>query len=192
MTSQWLLQEVGTITEKSIETIERKFVSLNHNQWTWKPNESTWSLQEITAHLNEYARFYHTTIQERIEKTIFRTPKELFTSSPLGRSAWISMKLGKANNVKRKFNTTKPYNPTINTQLITGNELETFRAGQKELLEIILTSSTVNLRKVKIPLSISKLIRFRLGDALLYVVYHNERHIQQAINLMKMPQFPKK
>jgi hypothetical protein len=48
------------------------------------------------------------------------------------------------------------------------------------------------LRRVKIPISISKIIRLRLGDALLFVTYHNERHFQQIANLMAMRDFPKK
>jgi hypothetical protein len=63
---------------------------------------------------------------------------------------------------------------------------------QQELLEVIDKAATVNIRKVKVPISISKLIRLRLGDALLFVAYHNERHLQQAINLTKLAQFPKK
>ena len=52
-------------------------------------------------------------------------------------------------------------------------------------------SEKVNIRKVKIPISISKIIRLRLGDALLFVVYHNERHVQQALNVLNNPNFPK-
>jgi hypothetical protein len=59
------------------------------------------------------------------------------------------------------------------------------------LIHIFDLSSTVNIRKVKIPISISKIIRFRLGDALLYVVYHNQRHFQQALNILNHPKFPK-
>jgi hypothetical protein len=60
------------------------------------------------------------------------------------------------------------------------------------LLQILDLAAGVNIRKVKVPISISKIVRLRLGDALLFVAYHNERHIQQAINLMKLAQFPKK
>ena len=48
------------------------------------------------------------------------------------------------------------------------------------------------LKKVKVPISISKLVRLRLGDALLFVAYHNDRHMEQALNLTKNAQFPKK
>ncbi|MFN5911333.1 MAG: DinB family protein, partial [Bacteroidota bacterium] len=58
-------------------------------------------------------------------------------------------------------------------------------------LSIFELARSVNIRKAKIPISISKIIRFRLGDAFLYVVYHNERHLQQAINILDHPRFPK-
>ena len=60
-----------------------------------------------------------------------------------------------------------------------------------QLLEIIDSSKAVNLRKVKIPISISTIIRLKLGDAFLFVVYHNQRHLQQALNLVNNPNFPK-
>jgi len=59
-------------------------------------------------------------------------------------------------------------------------------------VEIAESAATVNLRKVKVPISISKIVRLRLGDALLFVAYHNERHMQQMLNLKKHPNFPKK
>lgn len=192
MTTQWVFNEIATITERNVRMIREKFNSLNEKQRTWKPNESEWSINEIFAHLNEYASFYHSAFKRRIERTRFREPKENYSSSPLGRSAWVSMKLGNANNVKRKFNTPKAYNPVHTPSLVKGNDIEIFMDYQEDLKEIILQATSVNIRKVKVPIAISKIIRLRLGDALLFVAYHNERHVQQALNVMKMSQFPKK
>lgn len=192
MTTQWVLGEVRNITERNIQLLRQKFAGLSENQLRWKPNESTWNLLEIFAHLNEYARFYHEAFNRRIEKTRFREPKENFVSSPLGRSAWISMKLGNAKNVKRRFNAPRAYNPSVTTSLVTGNDRQELLDYQLELMLVLESAAQVNIRKVKVPISISKIIRLRLGDALLFVAYHNERHIQQAINLTKMAQFPKK
>ena len=192
MTTQWVLSEVRSITERNIQVLKQRLGGLSEKQLNWKPNEYTWSILEITAHLNEYARFYHEAFQRRIEKTRFREPRENFVSSPLGRSAWMSMKLGNAKNVKRKFNSPKSYNPTIVPELTKADGLETLMKGQRELLQILELAATVNIRKVKVPISISKIIRLRLGDGLLFVAYHNERHMQQALNLLKSPQFPKR
>lgn len=192
MTTNWVFNEVRSITERNILIVKQKMSGLSDQQLRWKPTETTWNLLEIAAHLNEYAVFYHKAFLRRMEKTRFREPRENFVSSPLGRSAWISMKLGNAKNVKRKFNAPKLYNPTATPSLVKGNDVVTLLNGQRELLEILDKAAHVNIRKVKVPISISKIIRLRLGDALLFVGYHNERHFQQALNLMKSPQFPKK
>ena len=41
-------------------------------------------------------------------------------------------------------------------------------------------SKNVNLDKIKTAISISKLIRLKLGDTFRVLIYHNERHIKQA------------
>lgn len=192
MSTQWVFSEVRSITERNLQVLKQKIAGLSDQQLRWKPNEQTWSLLEIAAHLNEYARFYHNAFTSRIAKTRFREPKDNFVSSPLGRSAWVSMKLGNAKNVKRKFNAPKGYNPTTTPELVTGHDIDTLLKGQQELLQILDAAAAVNIRKVKVPISISKIVRLRLGDALLFVVYHNERHVQQALNLIRLPQFPKK
>jgi hypothetical protein len=192
MTTKQLIEDVRLITMNNLELIRKKISFLNEDQKSWKINQSSWSINEIFAHMNDYAKFYHSTFLERIEKTRFREPNSIFMSSPLGRSAWKSMKLGNAKNVKRKFKSPKANNPSLDISLLTGNEVSDFEKGQVELLSIIEKATTVNLRKVKVPISISKLIRFRLGDALMFVVFHNERHVQQVLNVMEHPKFPKK
>lgn len=165
---------------------------LSEKQLNWRPNPGIWSIAEVLAHLNSYARYYHPTIQRKIESTRFRNVKEDFMSSPLGKSAWKSMKLGRLNNVKRKFKAPKGHNPTIDTDLVKGTEVQDFIEQQNELMRIIESSAEVNVRKVKIPISISKIVRLRLGDALLFITYHNERHMQQILNLKTHKNFPKK
>ncbi len=187
-----LLEEVRNITLSDLELVNKKLVYLNEEQLSWKPSENVWNIKEVLAHLNEYAKFYHTAFIDRITKTRFKSPGEVFISSPLGRSAWKSMKLGNAKNVKRRFKSMRSYNPSSEISLITGNELSTIQSELKEFLKIIELSANVSLRRVKIPISISKIIRLRLGDALLFVTYHNERHFQQISNLMSLRDFPKK
>jgi hypothetical protein len=112
-------------------------------------------------------------------------------SSPLGKSAWKSMKLGNANNVKRKMKSPKNFNPSFDINLMNGQDIAGFEKDQMELLNILTHAEEVNLRKVKVPISISKIIRLRLGDALMFVIYHNERHMQQALNIIEHKSFPK-
>lgn len=190
MTTEALFQELEKITTSSIETVVKKISKLNEHQLQWKPTNESWNLLEIFAHLNEYTLYYHPAFKKKIETTRFRDPRQNFISSPLGRSAWKSMKLGNANNVKRKFRAPKLYNPTIVTSIVKPTAIKDFIEYQNELLTIFEKAKTINIRKSKIGISISKIIRLRFGDALLFVVYHNERHVQQAINLLNHRNFP--
>lgn len=192
MTTRELRMTLSDITNNNIQQATSWMSKLSENQLNWRPNPGIWSITEVLAHLNSYARYYHPVMFKKIEVTRFRTTKDEFMSSPLGRSAWKSMKLGRLNNVKRKFKAPKGYNPSIDSELIQGNELADFLNSQEEFLKIIDAASEVNMRKVKIPISISKIVRLRLGDALLFVAYHNERHMQQILNLKTHKNFPRK
>lgn len=187
-----LLDNLERITTRNLDFVRKKLVHLGDNQLKWTIKSEDWCINEVLAHLNKYTSYYHGVFKERIELTKFKEPKEYFTSSPLGKSAWKSMKLGNANNIKRKFRAPKSFNPRIEKKIMTGNEINLFIESQEELLKIINDSRNVNLRRVKVPISISRIIKFRLGDALQFVIYHNERHLQQVLNILGSSHFPKK
>lgn len=192
MTGNELIDELQAITLENTIFVEKKLVFLSEMQLNWKSNPSVWSVNEVFAHLNEYASFYHQSFQKVIEGTRFRTPTSNFISSPLGAAAWKSMKLGKLKNVKRKFRAIAAYNPSVNPQLVKGNDTQMFLIKQEELKQLLDLARAINIRKAKTGLSLSKIIKFRMGDAMNFVVYHNQRHIQQAKHILNHPQFPKK
>lgn len=190
MTTSELFEEVRQITQQNIETVRDRLLNLSDQQKNWKKDPNSWSINEIFAHLNQYADYYHQAFNRKIEKTRFREPRENFISSPLGRSAWKSMKLGNAKNIKRRFKAPRAYNPSLHSELVKGSDIESFLTGQQELLAIFDAAKLINIRKAKIAISISKIVRLRFGDALLFVVYHNERHLQQALNVLAHSKFP--
>jgi len=192
MNTEAIFQELQKITESSIDSVQKKFSKLTDNQLDWRPNSETWSIREIFAHINEYVLFYHPAFLKKIDTTRFKDAKENFVSSPLGRSAWKMMKLGNAKNVKRKFRAAKLYNPQIVQSIVKPTAINDFIDSQHEFLVILEKAKTINIRKSKIGISISKIIRLRFGDGLLFVVYHNERHVQQALNLLNHRGFPTK
>lgn len=190
MTTESLFSELEQVTRNNINYLEDEVLSFSPEQLNWKPRQDVWNLKEIFAHLYEYAKFYNSAFSKKIDTTGFREPKDTFLSSPLGKSMWKSMKLGNARNIKRKMKAPKLYNPLIVTSIVTETIISDFLASQQELLTIMERAKMINIRKAKIRLANSNVIKFRLGDTLLYVIYHNERHVQQAINLTKHPDFP--
>ena len=190
MTTSQLIEELKRITQSNIDLVNQKFSALNEQQKNWRKDLDSWSINDVFSHLNEFSSYYHAAFSSKIERTRFREAKEVFISSPLGRSAWKSMKLGNAQNIKRKFKSPRSYNPTFNPNLVKADSISIFEKTQNDLLQIIDLAATINLRKAKIAVSISKIIRLKFGDALLFVVYHNERHLQQALNILNHRNFP--
>lgn len=190
--SDELLLDLRNITESNISLVSKKCKYLGENQMKWRPSNDSWNIQEVLSHLNSYSSYYHQLFIDKIQNTKYSSIKESFVPSPLGRSAWKSMKLGRLNNIKRKFRAPKNLNPSISPELIDLDPMVNFVKNQQELITILTAAEKVNLKKVKIPISISKMVRLRLGDALMFVIYHNERHIQQVKNILAHPNFPKK
>ena len=73
-----------------------------------------------------------------------------------------------------------------------GADWKDFFTGQKELSQILEDARKINIKRAKTALSISKIIKFRMGDAMNFLVFHNARHIQQAQNILNHKNFPKK
>src|SRR5690554_3038616 len=113
-----LLLNLRNITEANISQISKTCTHLGENQIKWKPSKDSWNIQEVLSHLNSYSSYYHKLFIDKIQNTKYSNIKENFVPSPLGRSAWKSMKLGRLNNVKRKFRAPKSLNPTITPELI--------------------------------------------------------------------------
>ena len=192
MKSSELIDEVKLITQENIQVLRKQFIEFNAQQRSWKKDKNVWNINEVLTHLIEYANYYHQTFLLKINKTKFRESREVFTSSPLGKAAWKSMKLGTLKNIKRKIKSPKQYNPLVGDITTNKFAMELFIEKQEELLQIIDLAADVDLKRVRIPISISKIVRLRLGDALLFVCYHNQRHMQQILNLINHPEFPKK
>jgi hypothetical protein len=191
MKSTELLESLETITRANLSFVEEYVQPLNDKQLHWNSQPESWNIIQVLAHLNVFSTYYQRVFEEKIKYTVHKQPVDVFYSSPLGRSAWKSVKLGNLKNIKRKLRAPKLYNPSISKHLILGTEIEDFVHFQKMLLEQLEAAYNVNLRRVKIPISLTPFIKLRLGDALMFHVYHNERHIEQINKLIHHPNFPK-
>ena len=58
--------------------------------------------------------------------------------------------------------------------------LDIFLKQLHQALTMLEESKAVSLNKTKVSISISKHLKLKLGDTFLFI-YHNERHLQQAI-----------
>jgi len=188
--SKDLLDKLSHITNRLTKEARDEFSDLSEDQMYWNPDKSSWSIAQCLAHLNAFHRFYVPVFVERIQNTRFQEADELFQSSPLGNATYLKVKLGKLKNVKRSLKSPKDYNPLINSTLKTENALEEFIDFQGQLLETIEDARKINIRKTKMSFSKRPIVRLRVGDAFQYIVYHCERHIEQAKKVKANKRFP--
>lgn len=186
-----LIRKLSSLTEHFSEEVKTEFGSLSANQLNWQPNDRAWSIAQCLAHLNAYYRYYIPVFKGKISNTRFTDVPEFFTSSPLGVAVYSSVKLGKLKNVKRKLKSTKDYNPLVNTSLSLGNVIEEYVQHSKEYKEVLKAGALINMRKTKCPLSLRPVVKLNLGDAFVFITYHNERHVEQMKKVLASKRFPK-
>jgi hypothetical protein len=170
-----LIEDLLEMTDKSSRAVE-KLKMLRLDQLNFKKNPKQWSALECIEHLNLYGDFYLPEIEKQL---LGQKPG---TGSPVFRSGWIGnyfANLMRADNGKMtKMKSPKDKNPANSELSIT--TLDRFLKQQERLKSLLRQSSTVNLTTTKVSISLTKLIKLRLGDTFRFFVYHIDRHIQQA------------
>jgi hypothetical protein len=168
------------------------FLTLTDNQLNWKPSAKSWSISECLEHIILSGQFYVEEIQKQFVKFIpEREPLDIdFHSGILGNFLAKSMKPGQKGKIRFKMKTMKRMEPgksDINIRKLFND----FQVYQTNILSVIEKSRYYNINTIKVNSSIGRILKFKLGNALRFVVAHNQRHIQQAINVIQHEDFPK-
>lgn len=171
-----LIDELVADTKSIVTTVEREFSTLSQEDLLMKPDKNGWSVGECLEHLNLYSDYYHPAILRAMENAGPGKTKGQFVSGRVGNFFAKSM-LPKEKGFKMGSPADKnPAKVGVPDQVV-----KRFLNHQKEMLRLLAMARNHDLNKIKIPISISKLIKFRLGDTFRFVINHNQRHIIQAV-----------
>jgi hypothetical protein len=177
--SEDLILELVETTKQNVnlaETLKTK----SSFELNWKENQTAWSILECLEHLNRYGDFYIPEIDKAINKSRSKN-EQLFKSGFLGNYFAKSM-LPKANlNKMKTFKDKNPLNSTLDR-----NTIDRFIDQQIKMLDLLDKARKISLNKVKTNISITKLIKLRIGDTFRVVIYHNIRHLKQIENSIKL------
>ena len=163
------------LTERS-SAIVRHFKTLSSEQLNFKRDPEQWSVLECIEHLNLYGDFYLPEIERRIMAATKGGNTKNFNSGMIG-DYFANLMKAKDGKVK-KMKSPKDKNPA--NSLLPVTTLDRFLKQQDRLKVLLEQSSKVDLTSTKCSISISKLIKLRLGDTFRFLVYHIERHVAQA------------
>lgn len=173
-----LIDELTAYVNSHIQYAE-KLKEFEEEELLKKKNKKSWSAIECLEHLNLYAQFYNIEIRRRVDNSKY-SKSAVFKSGYLGNKSAVSMLPKKDMDTMNTFKSKNPIYSELNVTTV----LNKFIKLQKELGELLEKSKEVDLTKTKTAITLP-LLKFRLGDTLRFVIYHNERHIQQAKKALK-------
>lgn len=170
--SETLIAELTEMTKQHISFAaalkEKSDIQLN-----WKVNQESWSILECLEHLNLYGDFYIPEIEKVIQNSKSKS-ESIFKSSIIGNYFAESMLPKEKLNKMKTFKDKNPLNSFLDR-----NAIDRFINQQIKFLELLDKARTISLNKEKTSISITVLIKLRLGDTFRFVISHNIRHLKQ-------------
>jgi uncharacterized damage-inducible protein DinB len=167
-------------TEAIIQTVAQQFQPQTEALINRKHGPDQWSILECLEHLNRYHRYYNKALREALAKLPESTSFKQYRSAWLG--AYFIKSVAPDNQKKQK--TMSHLNPSGSN--LSGEVIDEFLALQKEFLNLIREAGKKDLNPKLIRVEVMKLIRMKIGDTLLFLVNHNERHIGQALRVLEI------
>jgi hypothetical protein len=146
------------------------------------PEEGKWSVAQCLEHLNAYNRYYLPAI-ERAIAPISKEVNTWFVPGFWGNYFTKMMRPTNVYQVKNRMRAMKSYTPTkgLNVQQV----FDEFFQHQNKLLQLLEVAKRRDLNSIRVPVSISKFIKFKLGDTFRFLIAHEQRHMIQARNAIK-------
>lgn len=172
--SNQLLEELCAIIHSNIK-FAKNFKELDINILNRKPSVNAWSILECLEHLNRYAAFYLPEIEKHLNGNDTNAAR-VFKSGFIGNYLVKMVIPGKNSKKMKTFSDMNPSGSSLKTDVV-----DAFIASQLTLLKQLEKAKNLNINKAGIPVTFTALIKLKLGDALRFMVYHNQRHVEQAL-----------
>lgn len=145
-----------------------------------QPAPGKWSVIQIIEHLNSYDRYYFLAIEKALRKNA--------PATALYRPGWVGeyftklMKPGEGGTITNKMQAPKGHRPPPGLDAFP--VLNDFIDQQHYLLELLEQARQKDIGSIRVPISISKFIKLKLGDTFRFLVAHKQRHFVQIRNTL--------
>lgn len=178
MDTSALLNDLKSKTEFCIKEGKR-LLKQSDEKLNNRPNPETWSSLQCIEHLNQYGDYYLPELKAAIGQSSLK-PDSSFSAGFIGNMFAKAMHPTSGTSKMQA-----PADKTPSKSDLSKDVLNTFLDQQKSYLEVLKMAEGKNLNKIKIKITISKWVKLKLGDALRVTIFHNERHVLQAIKALK-------
>ena len=172
-----LIDQLENRVEAQIAFAVEVLQNLSDEELTKPSPSGGWSIVEILDHLNSYGAYYLPLIQSKVDTGNASFKNKSFKSGMLG-NYFVKM----ISPGTKKIKAAKIHLPKKN--LKSSEVVSEFIRQEELLLQYLFKAKEVDLEAIRIPISIAKMIRLKLGDILLFVIHHVDRHFVQANMLL--------
>ena len=181
-----LIDKFSTASDNNLKRIDSTFDYLTLNQINWKPASKIWSVGECINHLVITNELYLKKMKEIVYKSTSDSNVSYnYSQSITGKLITNTVDPGKV----KKFKTFKVFDPLKSTA--SNSAVQDYILIMKRFIELVKDMSRLNLKKIKFSSPVNKFIRMNLGDPLIFIPRHDERHLNQAERIVNMAEFPK-
>jgi hypothetical protein len=154
--------------------------SLPTNQLNYRNAAQSWCALECLEHVNLLGDFYLDEIEKRIGKAK-GGPGKYFHSGVIG--GYLADAMLPKNGAVKKVKSFRSKDP-MHTGLPPA-AIDRYLEQQHRMIGLLELAREVDLGKVRVSISISRFFKLKLGDVFRLVIYHNQRHMLQADNVLK-------
>ena len=187
-TQNQILQELKEHIASQKKQVEEAFYYQSEEQLTAKPSKNSWSASQCFEHLNLCNEHYIREIKKALPQLKPTTKDLKFKSGFIGAYMIKSMRPveGIIKNKMKTFTKVKPLAEREKGAIVKAQPLFTdFYADLDEFNKIVSDIEGKDIQSAKVNSLIGNLVRFKVGDALVFMIAHNERHILQATQALK-------
>lgn len=179
--SEDLLNELISDVRR-IKTSAEFFQNADQTKLAYSPDKEKWSIVQILEHLNAYNRHYLPLIEKELAVVNGNT-SAWFESGYWGEKFTKMMKPNNVYKVKNKMKAMKAY--TFSNDLNIDTVLQEFLDHQDTLARLLEMAKDRDLNAIRIPITLTSLIKLKLGDMLRFLIAHEQRHMMQARNTLR-------
>ncbi len=177
------LRQIAQIKEQAAALLR----GLSDTQYNWQPAPGRWSMAQCLAHIvitdDIYVPVLETCIADARKKGMLGDGP--FQHGRLGN--WFVRSMDAP--AKKRFKNPKSVTPPPEQPLAKG--LADFNAIHDRVLQLVHQANGVDLGRAKFRSPFLKLLKFSLGQGIAVMLSHARRHLWQAGEVRKHPDFPK-
>lgn len=172
-----LIKDVQRVKESA-----QFFQSSDQNKLAYSPDKSKWSVVQILEHLNAYNRHYLPLIERNLS-IVTHSRNPIFAPGFWGEMFTKKMKPTNVYEIKNKMKAMKAYSfpNSLNVETV----LQEFMTHQDKLIKLLEMAKNSDLNNIRLPITLTSLVKLKLGDLFRFLIAHEQRHMIQARNTVR-------